>query len=170
MKVGGLGDVVTGLARACIARGHEVEIILPYYQCIPNDAVENLRHWMDFDCPKARFWDGHWQEGSLKTSGWKGKIAGVIAANFAHLIPPVNQGTFDVEPYFCEGVPVILLRPDWGATNIFQGDRIYGGSYNETEAYLYFSRYANIYSLLLNPKSHVGICQACLNALCSKKC
>lgn len=28
-KVGGLGDVVTGLARACLGRGHNVEIMLP---------------------------------------------------------------------------------------------------------------------------------------------
>lgn len=28
-KVGGLGDVVTGLAKACLARGHNVEIMLP---------------------------------------------------------------------------------------------------------------------------------------------
>lgn len=75
-QVGGLGDVVTGLSRACIARGHAVEVILPYYQCIPDDAVEDLRHYMDFECPKAKFWDGHWQDCSLKTSAWKGKIAG----------------------------------------------------------------------------------------------
>ena len=39
-----------------------------------------------------------------------------------------------------DGVPVVLLRPEWGASNLFRGDRIYGGSYNELEAYLYFSR------------------------------
>ncbi len=39
-----------------------------------------------------------------------------------------------------DGVPVVLLRPDWGAGNLFRGSRIYGGSYNELEAYLYFSR------------------------------
>ena len=45
-----------------------------------------------------------------------------------------------------DGVPVVLLRPDWGASNLFRGDRIYGGSYNELEAYLYFSRCPPIYS------------------------
>ena len=39
-----------------------------------------------------------------------------------------------------DGCPVILLRPDWGQSNLFKGGRIYGGSYNEPEAYLYFSR------------------------------
>jgi hypothetical protein len=124
-KVGGLGDVVTGLARACLARGHNVEIMLPvrrclscpspptcppvacfapvsaaaqygppplalgaaagrglagvrrpgssatllnprlrhplacvlplqFYECLPQDAVEDLRLEREFDCPKAR--------------------------------------------------------------------------------------------------------------------
>jgi starch synthase len=39
------------------------------------------------------------------------------------------------------GVPVILVRPaDWDACNLFRGGRIYGGSYNEMESYLYFCR------------------------------
>ncbi|GMH38139.1 hypothetical protein BSKO_06023 [Bryopsis sp. KO-2023] len=112
-KVGGLGDVVTGLARACLARGHHVEVVLPYYECLPEASIENLEHEVDFDCPKSRFWDGEWQEHSLKTSIWKGKIA---------------------------GVQVFLVRPDWDSCNIFRGGRIYGGSYNELEAYLYFCR------------------------------
>lgn len=78
LQVGGLGDVVTGLARACLARGHNVEVILPYYECIPDESVEGLSHETDFDCPKARFWDGTWQHGALQTSVWKGKIAGDI--------------------------------------------------------------------------------------------
>lgn len=40
-----------------------------------------------------------------------------------------------------DGVPVLLLRPaDWDACSLFRGGRIYGGSYNELEAYLYFCR------------------------------
>jgi len=31
MQVGGLVDVVTGLARACIKLGHTVEVMLLYY-------------------------------------------------------------------------------------------------------------------------------------------
>ena len=41
-----------------------------------------------------------------------------------------------------DGVPVVLLRPDWAAGSLFRGGRIYNGSYNELEAYLYFSRRA----------------------------
>ena len=53
------------------------------------------------------------QIGSLTTQVWTGKI---------------------------EGCPVLLIRPDWGQSNLFKGSRIYGGSYNEPEAYLYFNR------------------------------
>ncbi len=56
MQVGGLGDVVTGLARACLERGHDVEVLLPFYECLPTDQIEGLQHDMDFDCPKARYW------------------------------------------------------------------------------------------------------------------
>ncbi|CAK9864807.1 unnamed protein product [Sphagnum jensenii] len=41
-KVGGLGDVVTGLARACIGRGHKVEVMLPFYEAIARDQIEDL--------------------------------------------------------------------------------------------------------------------------------
>lgn len=63
--------------------------------------------------PQGSFFDGRIQQSSLRTSAYSGEV---------------------------DGIPVILLRPDWPATNLFQGSRIYGGSYNETEAYLYFSR------------------------------
>ena len=63
---------------------------------------------------QGRVWDGQMQHSSLRTSVFRGKI---------------------------DGIPVLLLRPDWDACNIFRGGRIYGGSYNELEAYLYFSRY-----------------------------
>lgn len=112
-KVGGLADVVTGLARASISRGHNVEVCIPYYACLPDDSIQSLEKECDFDCPKGTHWDGKMQMATLKTHVWKGKIA---------------------------GVQVFLLRPDWSASNIFKADRIYGGNYNEMEAYLYFSR------------------------------
>ncbi|KAI8023796.1 hypothetical protein LOK49_LG03G02560 [Camellia lanceoleosa] len=34
-KVGDLSDVVTGLARVCVLRGHKVDIMIPFYECIP---------------------------------------------------------------------------------------------------------------------------------------
>lgn len=63
---------------------------------------------------QGKVWDGVFQRGSLKTSAFRGKI---------------------------DGIPVVLLRPDWGVCNIFRGGAIYGGAYNELEAYLYFSRW-----------------------------
>lgn len=51
--MGGLGDVVTGLARACLERGHSVEVMLPFYECLPQDQIEDLEPDMDFDCPKV---------------------------------------------------------------------------------------------------------------------
>lgn len=116
-KVGGLGDVITGLTKACLDRGHTVEIILPFYECLPLEEIQDLTLEHEFDCPKGRVYDGKLTMGSLKTLVYSGSIA---------------------------GCPVLLVRPDWEATgtDLFRGGRIYGGSYNEAEAYLYFCRAA----------------------------
>ncbi len=42
-KVGGLADVVFGLAKAVAELGHEVEILLPKYDCLDYSALKNLR-------------------------------------------------------------------------------------------------------------------------------
>ncbi|CAL5331486.1 unnamed protein product [Camellia sinensis] len=34
-KVGDLSDFVTGLARAFVLRSHKVDIMIPFYKCIP---------------------------------------------------------------------------------------------------------------------------------------
>jgi len=118
-KVGGLGDVVTGLARAHTVAGHAVEVILPYYSSIEGK-VENLQHVMDFDVPKGTEteWDGV-RETRIDQFGTS-MFSGVIG-----------------------GCNVILLRPSGRErSNIFVGGKIYGGSYNELEAYLYFCRAA----------------------------
>ncbi len=61
------------------------------------------------------------QTETLRTSAWTGEI---------------------------EGVPVTLLRPDWGRSSLFRGGAIYGGSHSELEAYLYFSRWAHLANVL----------------------
>ncbi len=45
--------MVTGLARACIDRGHAVQVLLPFYESLPDDQIGGLQHAHDFDCPKA---------------------------------------------------------------------------------------------------------------------
>jgi starch synthase len=59
--VGGLGDVVTGLARTCLARGHKVTVCMPFYEALPLEMIDNLQHEMDIEVPKGYFWDGEMQ-------------------------------------------------------------------------------------------------------------
>jgi starch synthase len=40
LQVGGMGDVVTALARAVQEEGHEVEVVLPKYDVINYDEVK----------------------------------------------------------------------------------------------------------------------------------
>ncbi|CAI5480830.1 unnamed protein product, partial [Closterium sp. Yama58-4] len=101
-KVGGLGDVVTGLGRACLARGHTVEVMLPFYECLDTKQIANLQLKRSF----GSYFKGDW----VGVEAFSGEIS---------------------------GVPVVLLKPE---NHFFRGGRIYGGSYNELEAYLFFSR------------------------------
>lgn len=47
-KEGGLGDVVTALGRAVQEEGHEVEVVLPKYDCINYNLVQGLHYVKDF--------------------------------------------------------------------------------------------------------------------------
>jgi starch synthase len=44
-KVGGLGDVVHGLSRELALRGNTVELILPMYDCLKYDRIQDLRQF-----------------------------------------------------------------------------------------------------------------------------
>lgn len=101
-KVGGLGDVVTGLARACLSRGHTVDIMLPFYECIPKHHIDDLTLITTYNS----FHDGDW----IPTNAYRGLVS---------------------------GIPVIFIEP---SNHFFKGNHVYGGSYNELEAYLFFSR------------------------------
>ncbi|KAL3699988.1 hypothetical protein R1sor_018010 [Riccia sorocarpa] len=68
-KVGGLGDVVTGLGRACLERGHKVLVMLPFYDCIDTQEVEDLTEAESF----SSFHRGSW----LPVKMFSGKVAGV---------------------------------------------------------------------------------------------
>ncbi|PRW39290.1 Soluble starch synthase chloroplastic amyloplastic isoform A [Chlorella sorokiniana] len=64
-KEGGLGDVVTALGRAVQEEGHEVEVVLPKYDCINYNLVQDLRMAKDF-----------WMNG-VQVKIWKGKVEGL---------------------------------------------------------------------------------------------
>ena len=103
-KVGGLGDVVHGLARACHLKGHDVEVILPGYSCVEGSPV----------------WEDEAEEGWFDCTFRARNIRVRVVTARVH------------------GVRVVRLVPE--GVNYFQGGRIYGGSYNELEAYLFFCR------------------------------
>ncbi|KAJ7967695.1 starch synthase 3, chloroplastic/amyloplastic [Quillaja saponaria] len=64
-KVGGLGDVVTSLSRAVQDLNHNVDIILPKYDCL------NLSNVKDFQYQKNYFWGG------TEIKVWNGKVEGL---------------------------------------------------------------------------------------------
>ena len=64
-KAGGLGDVVTALGRAVMEEGHEVEVVLPKYDCIDYSAVKGLRLIREFN------WEG------TEVKVWRGEVEGL---------------------------------------------------------------------------------------------
>ena len=116
-KVGGLADVTLGLSRACLARGHTVEVILPYYSDIAGTGmhVTGIQHEIDFDVPKGRSHDGNIMYENVRTAVFRAEIA---------------------------GVPVALLRPAGDAGSMFRTPYNSRGGVNETESSLYFCRAA----------------------------
>lgn len=64
-KVGGLGDVVTSLSRAVQDLNHNVDIILPKYDCL------NLSNVKDLQFHKSYFWSG------TEIKVWHGKVEGL---------------------------------------------------------------------------------------------
>ncbi|KAK9930794.1 hypothetical protein M0R45_018105 [Rubus argutus] len=101
-KVGGLGDVVTGLARACLSRGHTVHVMLPFYECIQKQQINDLMLITTYNS----YHDGNW----IPTNAYHGVVS---------------------------GIPVIFIEP---SCQFFKGQQVYGGSYDELEAYMFFSR------------------------------
>jgi starch synthase len=49
---------VHGLARKSLARGHNVSVIMPFYECLPQDQIDGLGFEMEVDVPKGYTWDG----------------------------------------------------------------------------------------------------------------
>src|SRR5205823_1860764 len=68
-KVGGLADVVFGLARELESRGNAVEIILPKYNCMRYDHIWGLTTAYE------RLWVP-WYSGAIETTVWFGTVHG----------------------------------------------------------------------------------------------
>ncbi len=64
-KVGGMGDVVTALARAVQEEGHEVEVVVPKYDCINYREVADLGQ------------DGSFHHNGCNVRVWRGRVEGL---------------------------------------------------------------------------------------------
>lgn len=63
-KVGGLGDVVSGLSIACVKLGHHVQVILPKYSFLELDGLEKVRDVEVKENGKkivSQIWKGHFE-------------------------------------------------------------------------------------------------------------
>lgn len=68
-KVGGLGDVIYGLAKAQAKKGHKVRIFLPKYDCLDYSALENLTKLSDLSVQES----GH----SINNTLWSARFHGL---------------------------------------------------------------------------------------------
>eukprot|EP00271_Cylindrocystis_brebissonii_P008931 TRINITY_DN2346_c1_g1_i1.p1 TRINITY_DN2346_c1_g1~~TRINITY_DN2346_c1_g1_i1.p1 ORF type:complete len:1210 (+),score=398.35 TRINITY_DN2346_c1_g1_i1:1220-4849(+) len=82
-KVGGLGDVVTGLGRALQKKGHLVEVVLPKYDCMDYSRIVGLQV-MDYDL--MSYFDGQ----QHKSKVWRGIVEGLPV----YFIEPLHPSRF----------------------------------------------------------------------------
>ena len=69
-KVGGLADVVIGLARELVKTGNTVEVVLPKYNCLRYDQIQDL-------CPSFNDLWVPWFGGSVHCTVFYGKVQGI---------------------------------------------------------------------------------------------
>ncbi|XP_022142174.1 probable starch synthase 4, chloroplastic/amyloplastic isoform X2 [Momordica charantia] len=82
-KVGGLGDVITGLSKALQSRGHLVEIVLPKYDCMQYNRIRDLRL---LDVILESYFDGR----LFKNKIWVGTVEGLPV----YFIEPLHPDKF----------------------------------------------------------------------------
>eukprot|EP00899_Mesostigma_viride_P020899 jgi/Mesvir1/28810/Mv12896-RA.1 len=111
-KVGGLGDVVTGLGRALQKKGHLVEVILPKYDCMDTGHVLGLQ---DTGYEFQSFFDNRQHANRV----WRGTVAGLPVYFIEPLHPDrfFNRGHFYGQnddfrrfTYFCRAALEFLHR------------------------------------------------------------
>ncbi|KAH6825594.1 starch synthase 4 [Perilla frutescens var. hirtella] len=82
-KVGGLGDVVTGLSKALQKKGHLVEVVLPKYDCMQYELIRDLKV---LDVPVESYFDGR----LFKNKIWVGTVEGLPV----YFIEPLHPSKF----------------------------------------------------------------------------
>jgi starch synthase len=82
-KVGGLGDVVTGLSRSLQRKGHLVEIILPKYDCMDYTRIKSLQ---ELDLELHSFFDGQIHKNKV----WSGIVEGMLPISHTHALSFVS--------------------------------------------------------------------------------
>lgn len=74
-KVGGLGDVILGLGRELVKRGHGVEVICPMYSSMRYDLIQDLHEeYSELWCPHYNEW--------RKEKVFQGRVEGGLQVNF----------------------------------------------------------------------------------------
>lgn len=79
-KVGGLADVVYGLARALVKKGHTVHVLLPKYDLIDDSQIEELRMHSSFSIEES----GQSISNTLYTGKFQGVSLLLIEAHHPH--------------------------------------------------------------------------------------
>ncbi|KAG6405045.1 hypothetical protein SASPL_132627 [Salvia splendens] len=82
-KVGGLGDVVTGLSKALQRKGHLVEVIVPKYDCLQYESIRDLKV---LNMHVESYFDGR----LFKNKIWVGTVEGIPV----YFIEPLHPSKF----------------------------------------------------------------------------
>lgn len=82
-KVGGLGDVLSALSKALQKKGHLVEIVLPKYDCMQYESIQDLRV---LDLVVESYFDGKLHKNKI----WIGTVEGLPV----YFIEPLHPAKF----------------------------------------------------------------------------